>query len=119
MSPRNAPELPDEVKHLSVDILEELTDPKHIQRLHGKRGCYTAGCRGPLCKRADRLFNRQRYEEQRKAAGKPYNPSELRLDDRDDELDSALLVYMRHMKSIEIHVRLTELYREIADGLVS
>lgn len=114
MSPREIPALPDEVLALAPDILAELTDPEHVKRLHGKRPCYTAGCHGPLCRRADREFNRARYQAARQAAGKKYVPSDLRRDGRDAELDAALRVYMTHAKAIEITVRLQELYAEIA-----
>jgi hypothetical protein len=113
---REIPPLPDAVTALSADILAELLDAEHIMRVHGRRTCYTAGCRGPLCRRADRIENRRRYEEARRRAGKPFTPSDLRTvrDARDEELDLATEVYAQHAKPIEIYVRLHKLYSEIA-----
>jgi len=114
MSPREIPELPAEVLALAEDILEELLSVPFVRKLHGKRNCYTTGCHGPLCKRAEREFNRESYAAKRAAAGKPYVPDhEVRRDGRDRELDLALSVYLRYSKAIEIHVRLNELYEEL------
>jgi hypothetical protein len=112
---REIPPLPDAVTALSADILAELLDSEHVLRVHGRRTCYTAGCRGPLCRRADRIENRRRYEESRRRAGKPFTPSDLRTvrDSRDEELDLALEVYSEHARVIEIYVRLKKLYEEL------
>jgi hypothetical protein len=114
---REVPALPDDVLALSQDILDELCDSEHIRKVHGKRSTYTAGCRGPLCLRADRMYNRDAYAAQRAQAGKPYQPSDLRRDARDDELDDACDVYVKYAKQIEIHVRLRQLYRELDSEL--
>lgn len=40
-------------------IEKELANPKHLSRVHGRRGTYTLGCRGPLCRKANRDYSRQ------------------------------------------------------------
>lgn len=41
-------------------IEKELANPKHSGRVHGRRGTYTLGCRGPLCRKANRDYGRAR-----------------------------------------------------------
>lgn len=46
--------LPDEVK-------TELLDSEFSTRTHGKKSTYAQGCRGPLCRLAEREANNERY----------------------------------------------------------
>lgn len=56
---------------LEQEVKEEVEDPRFMEKRHGTRACYRAGCRGPLCKRSERLI-RRRY---RTAAREPYQSS--------------------------------------------
>lgn len=64
-------ELPD-------DVRTELLDPRFTSRTHGNRGTYARasdggkGCRGPLCKKAERDDAEAKYKRRRQAQGKPY-----------------------------------------------
>lgn len=42
-------------------IEKELANPKHSHRVHGRRWTYNAGCRGPLCRKANRDYGRERH----------------------------------------------------------
>lgn len=61
-------ELPD-------DVREELEDPRFTSRTHGTRGTYARasdggkGCRGPLCKKAERDDAQKKYAARRAARG--------------------------------------------------
>lgn len=36
------------------DVAEEVTNERFLNSTHGRAGTYTAGCRGPLCRMAQR-----------------------------------------------------------------
>lgn len=73
-------ELPDDVK-------EELNDPRFSGRTHGKRGTYAKasdggkGCRGPLCRKAERDEAQIKYAARRARAG--HRPARVGLKDDD------------------------------------
>ena len=56
---------------LEQEVKEEVDNPLFITKRHGTRACYRAGCRGPLCKRSERII-RRRYRD---AAREPYQNS--------------------------------------------
>lgn len=41
------------------EVNAEINDPKYAHRRHGTRMCYREGCRGPLCKRYERVLRRK------------------------------------------------------------
>lgn len=49
----------------------ELANPAHISRTHGRRWTYNKGCRGPLCRRANREYMRSWLN-----SSNPVGPSE-------------------------------------------
>lgn len=53
----------------NADILDELKAEDYTDRTHGTRACYALGCRGPLCRMAERDRGRERYRERRRAGG--------------------------------------------------
>jgi len=66
------------------DILDELKDPEFATRTHGKRSTHSAGCHGPLCRKAERDASHQRYRRRRQAEGAvvtSFPPSEVRARD--------------------------------------
>lgn len=62
-------ELPD-------DVIAELNDPRFENRTHGVRGTYAKaadggkGCRGPLCRKAERDEGADKYARRRAKTGK-------------------------------------------------
>jgi hypothetical protein len=86
---------------LPEDVREELTDPRFTGRTHGKRGTYARasdggkGCRGPLCRKAERDEGHTRYarRQEKKGAERPARVG-LRDDQvraRDEELNTIQL----------------------------
>jgi hypothetical protein len=72
---------------VSPDVYEELTDPLYEHRQHYSRATYAIGCRGPLCKLAEKHRGRKRNEARAEGAGRSYEPRPGQRDnDRDAEL---------------------------------
>lgn len=65
-------------KALPKDVLDELTDEKFLHLKHNSRKTYYKGCRGPLCRKAERDKQRRYY--------KPTNP----YNKRDEELEAII-----------------------------
>jgi hypothetical protein len=80
-----------------ADVVEELNDPRYSTRSHGTRGTYAEKCRGPLCRRAERLGSRKRNKVKADRAGRPYQESIHRLYDRDALLDEITLWHKMQM----------------------
>lgn len=65
---------------LPEDVAEELADPRFTSRTHGTRGTYARasdggkGCRGPLCKKAERDDAQAKYARRRENEGKKAEP---------------------------------------------
>jgi hypothetical protein len=62
---------------LPSDVLEELSDPEFENRTHGVRGTYargrlpgSKGCRGPLCRKAERDEADRKYKARQAKVGK-------------------------------------------------
>lgn len=80
--------------NLPDDVLTELKDPRFASRTHGTRGTYARatdggkGCRGPLCKKAERDDGEAKYKRRREVQGKPHTVGEknLKVRARDAEL---------------------------------
>lgn len=71
----------------NADIREELNDRKFKSRTHGARSTYAQGCRGPLCKKAERDRARRKHEIKMLAQGKSVSPLPPRKGrDRDEFL---------------------------------
>lgn len=45
---------PEKLATLADEIIAELSDPKFITRTHGSRGTHNDGCKGPMCRKANR-----------------------------------------------------------------
>lgn len=56
-----------DARALSCEIIEELNTI--IGRRHGSRSTYSIGCRGPLCRKAERDRGRGKYRIRQTAAG--------------------------------------------------
>lgn len=57
---------------LPADIFAELKDAVYGTRQHYSRATYALGCRGPLCRKAERDRGRRRNEQR---GGEDYNPA--------------------------------------------
>lgn len=67
-------------------------------RLHYSKGTYADGCRGPMCRKAERDETKARQERKERKSGRPYKPQ---VDDpetclRDDLLNTMIF---RHRES--------------------
>lgn len=72
---------------LDAEVRNELSDPTHANRTHYRKATYAAGCRGPLCRKAERDEGRLRTKRKAEAAGREYRPearsqSEILMDMR-------------------------------------
>lgn len=70
---------------LPMDVFRELIDPKYETMTHGKRHAANSGCRGPLCRKAERDDKREQREAHDRAHGierKRYkrSPEKIALD---------------------------------------
>ena len=75
-------------EELIVEVLAEIEEVKYLTLSHGKRSTYSAGCRGPLCRKAerDRGLPRMREVKGIEREGIPDTPAR-----RHDALLEALL----------------------------
>lgn len=78
-------------RELPDDVRDELSDPEFINRTHGRRSTYAVGCRGPLCRKAERDEAERKYQRKRARLGA--EPARTGLKDlksraRDEELAS-------------------------------
>lgn len=48
--------------NLIRSIERELANPEHAGRSHGSRSTYNKGCHGPLCRKANRDYGRERHD---------------------------------------------------------
>lgn len=84
---------------LPEDVIAELNDPRFENRTHGIRGTYAKaadggkGCRGPLCRKAERDEGADKYARRRARDGKTarsgLKDEEARA--RDELLDQIIL----------------------------
>jgi hypothetical protein len=77
-----------EKPNLAPDVEAELADERFATRKHGSRATHSAGCHGPLCRRAEALRGRRRSQERAERSFREYQPSlrRKRDDDRNEEL---------------------------------
>lgn len=66
---------------LPTDVYIELTDSRFANRTHGTRGTYakgptpgSKGCRGPLCRKAERDEGHSKYSRRQARLGKVARP---------------------------------------------
>lgn len=50
-----------DITEVPLDVRLELSDPLYTDHTHGRKGTYSAGCRGPLCKKNERDTKRREY----------------------------------------------------------
>lgn len=76
---------------IADDVWDEVGDDKYSGRKHGVRSTYGIGCRGPLCRRSEKLRARERNQYRAEKAGREYQPSyRIKRDDtRETELAAA------------------------------
>lgn len=67
---------PQEMRDLANEVYKELTNKILLGRPHGSRYTLNGGCRGPLCRRAERAWQRKKYERAQQAKGKSVKPYE-------------------------------------------
>lgn len=73
---------------LPKDVLAELLDPDYTGRSHHKKATYAKGCRGPLCRKAERDEAREDTRLAALAAGREYVQRPTAAQDRDLELQA-------------------------------
>lgn len=89
-------------KTVNLDIFVELTDEKFLSRQHYSRATYAHGCRGPLCKKAERDRGRKRSERRAEDKGREYAPNEDgRKTDRDGLLTFIIEWHLYHPDEVE------------------
>lgn len=64
----------DRLQTLGNEIMDELLDPEYDTRTHGGTGTYAAGCKGPLCTKADRDASAAKYRRKVDREVKEYAP---------------------------------------------
>lgn len=109
-----------EKPELSPDVEAELSDEKFKNRKHGSRATHTAGCHGPLCRRAEAIRSRRRNEINAVKLGREYQPNYRikRNDKRNAELATAAEWHWQDLaerRAAEESARLKTL-QELLDG---
>ena len=77
------------VNLLLVKLVIELSDPAYVTRTHHRRKLYSLGCHGPLCTKANRDRDRERYRKAHSAYG-------TRRNKRASEFDDLILDFISH-----------------------
>lgn len=86
----------------NVDIYNELTDNRFASRQHYSRATYAQGCRGPLCRKAERDRGRKRTEKKAEDAGREYQPNpEIRTDTREGLLNLIINWHLHHPDAVQ------------------
>lgn len=63
----------DWIEELKAEVRAEL-EGEFAHRLHYSKGTYADGCRGPLCRKAERDATKDRQEARERVTGLPYRP---------------------------------------------
>lgn len=71
---------------------EETLDPEYVTRTHGLIGTYMHGCRGPLCRKANRDYRREQYAKRSGGTNRINSPRSERAND-----DLLTLLQVQHM----------------------
>lgn len=66
---------------LADDVRDELSDEAYSGRSHYSRATYAKGCRGPLCRLAEKERGRRRNAARAEAAMRRYRPNDIVRDD--------------------------------------
>lgn len=72
------------VEQLYREVQAELEDTDYKSRRHGVKATYSAGCRGPLCRKGNRDAVREKYRAAQEEAGvevSPMKPRDERIED--------------------------------------
>lgn len=92
---------------LPEDVLEELNDPRFLNRTHGTRGTYAKasdggkGCRGPLCRKSERDEGHAKYARKRARDGKDARVGLLDEEARArDELLTRIIAWHRGVRVV-------------------
>jgi hypothetical protein len=80
-----------------VTIREEIEDPRFLSKRHGTRVAYNAGCRGALCRKANR-DNMRKYLKGSSPSDRPTRVS--RFDKYNEVLDA--IIAWHHAKYVQI-----------------
>ena len=76
---------------LLMEVTAELADPRTLDKTHGLVSTYNAGCRGPLCQKANRDYARTKYAKRAKLAGAVASPHVKLRTERDHDALLTLL----------------------------
>lgn len=82
--------LADKWDSLPDEIRDELRDPEFGLRQHYSRATYALGCRGPLCRKAERDRGRNRNEMKAADAGREYSPNHEHRTQDPDEIEEII-----------------------------
>jgi hypothetical protein len=79
---------------IRAEVLEELSGP-FGNRTHYSKSTYSAGCRGPMCRKAERDKTKERQEKVYRKSGLPYRPQRDTEENcmRDDILNQMIYVH--------------------------
>lgn len=99
-----------EKPRLALDVEAELADERFLNRKHGSRATHSAGCHGPLCRRAETLRGRRRTETRAEKENREYIPSRRmpRDDSRDLELSIAFAWHCADLAERRLNASLSE-----------
>jgi hypothetical protein len=60
--------------NIAQEVMDEILDPEFDEMTHGNKHSYSAGCRGPLCRKAERDACARRYRARADREVKDYAP---------------------------------------------
>lgn len=89
-----------------TEIVDELSDPEYLGRIHGQYSAHSKGCGGPLCRKYNRDKVRDNYRKRHPEVQRTRAP-------RDPDLDEMLTrVIAAHAKQV-LHDRAENAERDI------
>jgi len=60
--------------NIAQEVMDEILDPEYDVMTHGTKYTYSSGCKGPLCRKAERDACARRYRARNKNNVKQYRP---------------------------------------------